>query len=766
MKKWKLLFIGLLLGAPQLIIAQNKALPVHVENKYQQAIKPGASPAWIEFRKEAEYTAETVFTAAPDLLGISNRDELKLMKVNTDKAGNKHFKFAQFYNGVRVEGVEHMSHERNGKLHLINGNFIPGLNINTTAMVSETDAIEKVLAANPAQIYLWEDEQAEQSFKKKKNDANATLYPTPELLIAKINPKGPETADNYTLVYRMYVFAKVPDIAKYVYVNANTGEILRERSLEHSCNSTTVETTFNGAQLMYTDFRDETCTYGTDGFDYYSVNDCNAGSEIRSNYRNDDGDDDLVCDSDNDWAWVEFSGSGLMTMTSLWAVSEAFKYYDIVHGHESFDGTDGLIDLFSNKVYTNDADEEYCTNANFTSILDNIYFGAGNDCIPGTTDDYNTLDIAGHEFMHGIIEYAHFDALDYYAESGALNESFADIFGEMVEYWIEGGDSVLYLVANDRGTLRSMRDPNDYGDPDTYVGDNWAPLDGDDEGGVHTNSGVQNFMFYLLSEGGSGVNDYGVEYTVEGIGHDKAQDIAWGAMMDYLNAADGYITARNAWIQSAIDLFGSCSQEVISVGQAWQAVGVTFFTGFDVASVCGTYTGIGTVDATYGIENSTVVFSTFVSDCTTTINPFAIINFESGYYITLNPGFEAKANSTFTAFIDECEISEYDPGDLRNAHNIETPENEQAEVLSGFNIFPVPASSLVTIEFTIPATSNTNLFITDLSGRVVANLMENQTLPSGNQTIEFDVQNLPSGIYMAIIKTSEGMQTTKFVVQH
>ena len=100
----------------------------------------------------------------------------------------------------------------------------------------------------------------------------------------------------------MYVFAKVPDIAKYVYVNANTGEILRERSLEHSCNSTTVETTFNGAQLMYTDFRDETCTYGTDGFDYYSVNDCNAGSEIRSNYRNDDGDDDLVCDSDNDWA--------------------------------------------------------------------------------------------------------------------------------------------------------------------------------------------------------------------------------------------------------------------------------------------------------------------------------------------------------------------------------------------------------------------------------------------------------------------------------
>jgi bacillolysin len=766
MKKWKLLFIGLLLGAPQLIIAQNKALPTHVENKYQHVIKPGSSPAWIEFRKEAEYTAETVFTAAPDLLGISNRDELKLMKVNTDKAGNKHYKFAQFYNGVRVEGVEHMSHERNGKLHLINGNFVPGLNINTTAMVSEKDAIETVLAANPAQVYLWEDEYSEQSFKKKKNDPNATLYPTPELLIAKINAQGPETADNYTLVYRMYVFAKVPDIAKYVYVDANTGEIIRERSLEHTCTPAYFETSFNGYQTIETDFREEDCYLDGEVFSYFTVNDCYEGSDIRSNYRNYAGDDFLLCDSDNDWGWVSSGGYGQMTMTALWIVTQAFEYYYAEHGHENFSGSAGVVDVFSNKVYINEDDEEYCTNANYTAVLDNIYFGSGGDCEPGTNDDYTTLDIAGHEFMHGIINYAHFDALDYYAESGALNESFADIFGEMVEYWFEGGDSVGYLVANDRGAFRSFKDPNVFNDPDTYNGDLWAPLDGPDDGGVHINSGVQNHMFYLLSEGGTGVNDLGVEYRVEGIGHDKAQNIAWGAMMDYLNAADGYVTARNAWIQSAIDLYGSCSQEVISVGQAWQAVGVTYYTAYDIASVCGTYAGIGSVDATYGIENALVALNEFVTDCTTTINPFAIINFESGYYITLNPGFEAKENSIFTAFIDECEISEYDPGDLRNAQNIENDENEQLEVLSGFNIFPVPASNLVTIEFSIPTTSNTNLFITDMSGRVVANLMENQTLPSGNQTIEFDVQNLPSGIYMAIIKTSEGMQTTKFVVQH
>jgi Zn-dependent metalloprotease len=62
--------------------------------------------------------------------------------------------------------------------------------------------------------------------------------------------------------------------------------------------------------------------------------------------------------------------------------------------------------------------------------------------------------------------------------------------------------------------IRNMQNPNEFSDPDTYEGIYWASTSGSDNGGVHTNSGVQNFWFYLLCEGGNGVNDNGDSYNV------------------------------------------------------------------------------------------------------------------------------------------------------------------------------------------------------------------------------------------------------------
>lgn len=59
------------------------------------------------------------------------------------------------------------------------------------------------------------------------------------------------------------------------------------------------------------------------------------------------------------------------------------------------------------------------------------------------------------------------------------------------------------------------------GQPDTYQGANWHTAN-TDHGGVHTNSGVLNHWFYLLSVGGSGTNDLGNSYAIQGIGIDKA----------------------------------------------------------------------------------------------------------------------------------------------------------------------------------------------------------------------------------------------------
>ena len=123
------------------------------------------------------------------------------------------------------------------------------------------------------------------------------------------------------------------------------------------------------------------------------------------------------------------------------------------------------------------------------------------------------------------------------------------------------------------GAIRSISNPNAYSQPDTYYGDSWYSGSGDN-GGVHYNSGVQNFWFYLLSVGGSGTNDNGDSYSVTQIGMDAAAAVAYRNLTVYLSSSSQYDDARAGAIQSAIDLYGAGSTEVIAVTNAWYAVGV------------------------------------------------------------------------------------------------------------------------------------------------------------------------------------------------
>jgi hypothetical protein len=161
----------------------------------------------------------------------------------------------------------------------------------------------------------------------------------------------------------------------------------------------------------------------------------------------------------------------------------------------------------------------------------------------------------------------------YQDESGALNESFSDIFGEALQRYAQDGYYDWYSTPAPVDTIRSMKNPRDYGDPDTYQGEEWE-FGAGDNGGVHTNSGVQNYWFYLLAEGGSGTNDLGNDYTVFSIGFDEAMDIVMRSMTTYLFPTAGYYDARQASLQAVEDLFGSCSFEYHQVANAWHAVGV------------------------------------------------------------------------------------------------------------------------------------------------------------------------------------------------
>src|SRR5260221_6079606 len=122
------------------------------------------------------------------------------------------------------------------------------------------------------------------------------------------------------------------------------------------------------------------------------------------------------------------------------------------------------------------------------------------------------IDVTGHELTHGVTQYS--ANLNYQDQSGALNESFSDVFGSLVKQqalnqtteqadWLIGQGiftSKVHGVA-----LRSMKAPGTaYEDP--VLGKDPQPADMhsfvktvDDNGGVHLNSGIPNKAFYLAA---------------------------------------------------------------------------------------------------------------------------------------------------------------------------------------------------------------------------------------------------------------------------
>ena len=240
-----------------------------------------------------------------------------------------------------------------------------------------------------------------------------------------------------------------------------------------------------------------------------------------------------------------------------WATEATYDYYLTQFGRNSIDNEGGRI--ISYVHYDND-----WFNASWDGTRTRYGDGTGN------ATPLVSIDIVGHELTHGVTEYS--ANLIYAYEPGALNESFSDIFGEAVEAFLKG-TAPDWLNGAELGALRSLADPTIFGNPDTYQGKFWV-TSSSDNGGVHTNSGVQNHWFYLLSEGGSGVNDNGYVYNVEGIGLDHAEQIAYRNLTVYLMPGSQYFDAREGSMNAAIDLFGNDSPELQSVVDAWNAVGV------------------------------------------------------------------------------------------------------------------------------------------------------------------------------------------------
>jgi Zn-dependent metalloprotease len=255
------------------------------------------------------------------------------------------------------------------------------------------------------------------------------------------------------------------------------------------------------------------------------------------------------------------------------AVNEAFDgahlthaFYKDVYGRESLD--DHGLELVSSVHFANNFN-----NAGWNGSQ--MIYGDG-DGVSFKIGSLTALDVVGHELTHGVTEFT--AGLVYHKASGALNESFSDVFGSLVKQHKHGqtADQADWLIgpgiftsASQGKALRSLEAPgtaNVFDDQPAHMSgfvelpDNSLP--GNDNGGVHTNSGIPNKAFHLAAT------------AIGGKAWEKAGLIWYDALTKVLRSDSDFRDAANATLRTAEERFGANGAEHDAVGNAWAEVGV------------------------------------------------------------------------------------------------------------------------------------------------------------------------------------------------
>jgi Zn-dependent metalloprotease len=253
------------------------------------------------------------------------------------------------------------------------------------------------------------------------------------------------------------------------------------------------------------------------------------------------------------------------------AVNEAYEgagtTYDLfrdVYGRQSLD--DRGMRLDATVHYGADYDNAFWNGSQ-------MVYGDGDGVLFGRFT--SALEVIGHELTHGVIQ--HEAAFEYRDQPGALNESFADVFGSLVKQralgqtvkeadWLIGKG--LFTRAVKGKAIRSLAAPGTAYDDDVLGRDPQPShmrgyVDGDDDNGnVHVNSGIPNHAFYLAA------------MVIGGRAWERAGEIWYVALRDHLRRAANFARAATATIEVAERLHGSGSREHRAVRDAWGQVGV------------------------------------------------------------------------------------------------------------------------------------------------------------------------------------------------
>ncbi len=240
---------------------------------------------------------------------------------------------------------------------------------------------------------------------------------------------------------------------------------------------------------------------------------------------------------------------------------DTYDFYFSKFGRDSLDGA-GLV-LKSTVKYCPDASN--CP-------YQNAYWN-GAQMVYGDTFA-SADDVVGHELSHGVTDFE--SSLFYYYQSGAINESMSDVFGELIDQGNGAGTdtpAVKWQMGEDLpasiGVIRNMADPTIYGDPDRVGSANYYNGSAD-SGGVHTNSGINNKAAFLISDGGTFNGQ-----TITGLGADKTARIYYKVNTDYLTSASDYVDLADLLPQACQALVGTNSITAGDCTQVTKAVTAT-----------------------------------------------------------------------------------------------------------------------------------------------------------------------------------------------
>ena len=520
-------------------------------------------PSFVDFKNAPPKFNKGAVLLASENGRIEASSKALFNNMEKDELGIEHYRYQQTFAGdIPVENAVYVMHVKGESVLMQNGKWVSKFpaDLKTTAGLNQKEALNFALNKVAAQSYKWQNAGEEAFYKQQKNDPQATYYPKGKLVF--YSGEADVIPSRLKLAYKFDIYAEKPLSRQFVFVDANTGAILGTREIIHTVNAPGIAATaYSGTKNITTDLFNGT----------YRLRETGRGDGIQTFNMQNGTEYGLAVDfTDKDNKWNNQNAQQDQYATDAhWATEMTYDYFFKSFKRNSVDNKGFIL---RNYVHFNlvAANQGFVNNIN-AFWNEGMTYGdggvSGNDVITPLT----ALDIAGHEITHGLTQNT--SNLTYYAEPGALNEGFSDIFGTAIEFFAKPA-SANWLVGENIGVaFRSMSNPNQYGQPDTYKGNMW--YNGElDQAGVHTNSGVLNFWFYLLTQGGIGINDFGTNYNVTGIGFKKAAAIAYRTNVYYLGPTDGYTYARQYAVKAAEDLYGVGSPEAIQTLNAWIAVGV------------------------------------------------------------------------------------------------------------------------------------------------------------------------------------------------